>query len=384
MALHRHVFFFGGFDPKTPRHYHRMHRDAVKHHPRTAAGETVTLSARTEASELIDEWEVRWTEPDGQQWHSRHAVMRWDDIARAHWDRHLAQVLRDHWTLYVIGTLSGFQAKLYRGGRSVWKIGMFSLVVASCLLLLMLLLCLGVAWASGLPMAWMLALGSVGWFVAWRQVAARFDHEWVMRLYGFTHAQASGHIPELNPRLDALADALIERAQHEPARELLVVSHSAGAMMAVSVLARALQKAPWLTAPGGPEIALLNLGHCVPLLAWTQGSERFHAELAQLADCPALTWHDVTAPTDWAAFPHMPPWLGYGGRARRHQGSPRFHLTLTPEHYQQLLRNRMALHMHYLKAPDLPGGYDPVVLMGGPQTLAQRHAALTTPDPATP
>jgi cytochrome P450 len=44
--------------------------------------------------------------------------------------------------------------------------------------------------------------------------------------------------------------------------------------------------------------------------------------------------------------------------------------------YAALKQDRQALHLHYLRAPERPGGYDPVSFTAGPLSLAERHRAL--------
>jgi hypothetical protein len=145
-------------------------------------------------------------------------------------------------------------------------------------------------------------------------------------------------------------------------------------------MARALDKAPWLGTQG-PALSLLTLGHCIPILVFQPPAERFRAQLTRLAQTPQLTWVDYSAPADWAVFAHTPPWLETAGHANLHALSPRFHKILTPQHYQHMLRwhQRHALHLQYLRAPDLPGGYDPVTLTAGPLTLAEQHSSPRPP-----
>jgi hypothetical protein len=223
------------------------------------------------------------------------------------------------------------------------------------------------AWAVGIPL----------WLVIWRAVESRIDSEWLLRLYGFTWAQATGRLSDLEKKLDGLAAELVRQTEGSLAKEVLIVGHSTGAMLAVSVLARAMRMAPML-GHEGPQLSLLTLGHCVPILAWLKPAVAFRTELAAVADHPKLVWWDYSAPADWAAFAKVPPWPA-AGRAKVQQTSPRFHQVLSESAYQHLLAHRHALHMHYLNAPMKAGGYDPVVLTAGRQTLAERHAALETP-----
>ncbi|MFZ2989093.1 hypothetical protein [Ideonella sp.] len=382
MSLHRQVFFIGGFDPKTPRHYHRLYRQAAAARPHTPAHESVQVGRRVEDGPLADHWDVHWQSDGEAAVHTRYTVFRWDDIVRAHWPRHLWQALQDYGAVYGVAASQGMMGRLWQGSRAGFWMAWFPLGV--CLSVLALCLVLGalakLAWGHGSPeTSWpwggILAAAALAWLPLWRGVEARLDSEWLLRLYGFTVAQAAGRLPELEQRMDAMAEALVRRAQAEPCAELMVVAHSTGGMLAASVLARALKLAPELGREGAG-LSLVTLGHCIPILAWLKPAQRFRGELTSLANTPQLVWWDISAPTDWAAFARVPPWLT-AGSARLHQRSPRFHQALHPQHYQQLLKNRHALHMQYLRAPDLAGGYDLICLTAGPTTLAQHHAGLT-------
>ena len=374
MPLHRQVFFIGGFDPKTPRHYHRLYREAVTRRPVTAAHEQVSVGTRTRESPRADGWDVQWTAPGEPPLSTRYTVMRWDDIVRRHWPRHLRQALRDYWHVYLCAGAQGMFRHVWKGSQAAFWLALFPLIVSMSLLLLCAAAAAGLAFAGVAPALWTGLAVLPTWLLLWRGVESKLDSEWLLRLYGFTWFQAHGRLPDLEHRLDELADDLVRQAADSDARELLVVGHSTGGMLAVAVLARACQKAPWL-GHRGPSLALLTLGHCTPILAWLRGATRFREELALLADHPALTWWDYSAPADWAAFARVPPWLA-SGRARLHQASPRFHKTLGVGDYAALLADRHALHMQYLRAPRHAGGYDPVELTAGYRTLAERHASL--------
>jgi len=377
-ALHRQVFFLGGFDPKSPRYYHRLYRGAVAAHP-AAQGERVSLTARRDAGPLLAEWDVHWQTPDGETLSTRYGVLRWEDIVLRHWARTGRQVLRDYWNVYVDGTRQRLFQRTWPSARATWVVGVFPLLVGASIGLMFGLVGAGLWALAGGPLSAAPVLGGavallLAWLASWRMVEKRIDTEWLLRLLGFSHAQACERLPELEARLDAMAQALVDEARVSTAREILVVGHSTGSIMAASVVARALRLAPWLGSQG-PALALLTLGHCTPLLAYFERAARFRDELALLADTPALTWFDYSAPADWAAFARVPPWF-VPGRARLHQASPRFHKQMAAADYRRLLKNRRALHLHYLNAPATAGGYDVVSLTAGPSTLAQRHAAL--------
>jgi len=400
MNWQRQVFFIGGFDPKSPRHYHRIYRKAATSRPSSAQGERVEVDARETLSPWRDEWTVRWHSPKAEAHPeigtetsaqasseavcSRYSVLRWDDIVRRHWQRNLVQALRDYWSVYLTGRRHGILGQVWATARPAFWLAVFPLLVSSSLLAF----CAALGWQIGWPWAW-LALPL--WLGLWRGLESRLNSEWLLRLYGFTHAQFHQRLPELEERLDQFAQDIVRSAEQTSARELLVVAHSTGSIMAVSVLARALALAPWL-GQRGPALSLLTLGHCTPIMAYAHPATRFRAELARLHAHPHLTWIDFASRADWAAFSQVPPWISTEpapAPALRLCASPRFHASLSQTSYARLRRDREALHMHYLNAPERASLYDPVLFTAGPLLLREHHAQLlaasSTPDmPDTP
>jgi pimeloyl-ACP methyl ester carboxylesterase len=200
------------------------------------------------------------------------------------------------------------------------------------------------------------ALWLPAWLLIWRGLEARIGSEWLLRLYGFTEAQADGRLPELEARLQAWAELALAQLRAHPCDEVLVVGHSTGGMLAVDLLDRMLAAEPEL-GQRPPRLALLTLGHCMPILAGLDHAKAFRA-----------------APADWAAFARVGPWP-QEGRARRRQVSPRFHQSMSEAGYRRLLQDRPALHLHYLRPQERSGGYDVVALTAGPTWLSQRLQA---------
>ncbi len=380
MPLHRRVFFIAGFDPKSPRYYHRLYRALARHRPAAddAAGPSaVEVGPRRRLDDWVDEWDVRWPAgAEGSALHTRYTVLRWDDIVRAHWARSARSVWRDHWNFYVDGALQGNFGRVWRASRLNWVFIVFPLVLllAWAGLWAGLMAALFGLWPSRSPLvagaAAIVTLAATAW--GWQRLSHRLGTDWLMRLYGFSHAQAEGRIAGLEARVDAMAARIASAPDESPeAAEVLVVGHSTGATLAASALSRALARRPALGRTG-PQLALLSLGHCTPLVSYFRTAHRFRAELDALTNHPQLTWVDYTAPADWAACGRMSPWL-QPGRALLHRLSPRFHQILQPAHYRALRRNRLAMHMQYLRPADRIGRYDLLAMTAGPATLRERH-----------
>ena len=75
--------------------------------------------------------------------------------------------------------------------------------------------------------------------------------------------------------------------------EVLVVGHSSGAHLGVSVLAR-LERAGVVSPKS--RISFLSLGHVVPMVSFLPAATELRSDLKQLGNSDAVTWVDVTAP----------------------------------------------------------------------------------------
>src|SRR5690606_35770230 len=111
--------------------------------------------------------------------------------------------------------------------------------------------------------------------------------------YAFTAQHRGAYPAALEARLAEFGDRLAE-ALNEDVDEVLVVGHSSGAYLAVSLLADVI-RAGRLPADG-PDLALLSLGHVVPMASFLPRAERLHDDLAYLSERPEIFWLDVSAP----------------------------------------------------------------------------------------
>jgi len=158
------------------------------------------------------------------------------------------------------------------------------------------------------------------------------------------------------------------------ADEVLVVGHSSGATMAVSLLADLIRAGRM---PGdGPKLALLTLGHVVPMVSFLPRAARLRGDLAYLSTQESITWVDVSAPGDGCSFALCDP-VAVSGVAPAGQRWPlvisaAFTRTLSEARRKALRWNLFETHFQYLNAFDRPGDYDYFLITAGPLTLATR------------
>ena len=156
--------------------------------------------------------------------------------------------------------------------------------------------------------------------------------------------------------------------------EVLVVGHSSGAHLGISILADLIRQRD--LPAGGPALSFLTLGQVVPMVSFLPRAHRLRADLQFLSTRDDITWLDVTAPGDGCAFALCDPVCvsGVATGAKRWPLviSAAFTQTLSPERWRALRWRFFRLHFQYLCAFDRPGDYDYFQITAGPRTLGER------------
>ncbi len=170
----------------------------------------------------------------------------------------------------------------------------------------------------------------------------------------------------------------IRAALETDADEVLVVGHSSGAHLGVSILADLIRQG---LPENRPDLSFLSLGHVVPMVSFLPKAQRLRADLAFLSAREELTWVDVTAPGDGCAFALCDP-VAVSGVAPPNKRWPlvfsaAFTQTLSPARWKELRWRFFRLHFQYLCAFDAlegrPGDYDYFRITAGPVTLGARY-----------
>lgn len=380
----RHVLYLSGFDPQGPGHYHALYAEQAALQA-AVSGYRIAVGARQRLAGNAC-WDIRWEGVNGEVVETRYEFMRWDDIVRQHWPRGQLRLLAV--------TLST-TAKLVTNG-SLWRIlqtswpaflalslpaTLLAGVCAATLGLLGLGAWIGARWGWWLGVLLIVA-GAWPLRASAQRAQDKVQMAWLMRSASVVLRQARGDMPTLEQRLDAFADRLRDLVGTPDIDEVLVIGHSSGAMLAVSVVARALRTDPRLLERPAA-LSVLTLGECIPLLSYQPDARAFRDELSVLRRTEGLSWIDVTAPPDGCCFALVDPTEvvedGWPASARTSAGpkrvSPRFAQCFPPQRYRDVRRDKYRCHFQYLMAVELPGTYDFFSLSAGPGLLAEKFAA---------
>ncbi|MFW2541699.1 hypothetical protein ACN2XU_03575 [Primorskyibacter sp. 2E107] len=378
---HRRVFYIPGYDPIHPRRYRELYRKEGAEQARIS-GYTLSLSPAPRGRNYG--WHVEST-INGQSTQADIEVLVWSDIVRDSMDTSIpatyAQLIRT--ASEYIGSGALFRLMKLRKGpviAALYPIGMLLLQLLLALLLAWSVLALanllpplgGVTPALGALIGVALAILLLRWFK--KQDGKVFAY-YLMHDYAYSAQHKGANPPELETRIAQFTDTIAEALQTDT-DEVLIVGHSSGAHLAVSILADLIRQGR--VPQGGPELAFLSLGQVVPMVSFLRNAFRLRADLAYLSAREALTWVDVTAPGDGCAFALCDP-VGVSGVAPPDKRWPlvfsaQFTKSLSPARWKELRWRFFRLHFQYLCAFDAPLDYDYFQITAGPVPLATRYA----------
>jgi pimeloyl-ACP methyl ester carboxylesterase len=351
------------------------------------SGISVRVSERRRGGRLASTWHVERA-GNGAAVDTEFEFMRWDDIVRRHWHSGLARLyllaIPTYWHMTVT---TGLLGRVFRIAKWTFLTGIAPAVVLFGIPLVAL--CVGWTVYAMWPQTassgwWPLLTGSAG-FLAVSALGLLMERKlslgWLLRIYAFVvGGYARGKIPELDERIDRFAERIAKYVRTSDDDEIVVVGHSVGANVAVSVLARALAIDPQLYSRYRP-VGLLTLGGSIPMLGLLPSAQGFRDELAQLAADPDLAWVDIAAPQDAAAFARLNPVtasgvaLGEAAPLRPHVVSASFRETLSPETYSKAVWDLFRMHFQYLMASEQERVHDYLSVTTDAKRFQERFAA---------
>lgn len=380
-VFRRRVFYIPGYDPIHPRRYRELYRKEGADQAKIS-GYRLELKPKTTKGPYG--WKGRGTMA-GQSAEAEIEVLVWSDIVRDSMSNSIpatyGQLVRTAWAYIGSGAL--FRLMHLRKGpviAALYPIVFLILQLGLAALagwLAFRLLTPGLAALSASAGPWLAAaFGLVVAALALRWFKARDNKVfayYLMHDYAYSARHGGANPPRLEARM-AEFGATIRAALIPGVDEVLVVGHSSGAHLGVSILADLIRQG---LPPNAPPLAFLSLGQVVPMISFLPGAQRLRGDLAFLSSRKEITWVDVTAPGDGCAFALCDP-VAVSGVAPADKRWPlvlsaAFTQTLSPERWRALRWRFFRLHFQYLCAFDRPGDYDYFQITAGPQTLADRY-----------
>ncbi|PUB11292.1 hypothetical protein [Yoonia sediminilitoris] len=392
----RRVFHIPGYDPIHPRRYRELYRTQSAAQA-DFSGYDIAVKAHSAESGFC--WLTK-ARIDGQEVQARVDVLVWSDIVRKSMARTIPatylQLAQTAWIYVMTGTLQRLM-RMRKGPviAALYPVAMLLLQLAFAVIVGGYV---GGAVQAGLnELAGMTGLseGALSGAFTWGATGLKYgvwvgvvllllrwfkskDHKvlayYLMHDYAFSARHWGANPPALDTRLSEFAKVIADSFT-EDVDEVLVVGHSSGAHLAISVLADLLRSGR--VPQKGPKLALLTLGQVVPMMSFLPDAWQLRSDLAYLATCDAITWVDVSAPGDGCCFALCDPVAVTGvappGKRWPLVISAAFTQSLSPARWKELRWRFFRLHFQYLCAFDQPGDYDYFQITAGPLTLADRY-----------
>lgn len=373
----RKVFYIPGFDPFPARRYRELYRQNSQEQA-AISGYAISQSALHRKDGFG--WQVKST-IGHQTCETEIEVLVWSDLVkdtmRAGILATYLQLLRTAWIYLSTGALADV-IKLRKGPviAALYPVG---ILLAQLMIALMISFVLGAILAKIHPYLFWLG-GIVIWPVleVFRRLDGRIFAYYLMQDYAFTAQFGGAYPPELNRRLKKFGQK-VTQAMAENWDEVLIVGHSSGAHLAVSVLAELgrcekIKRAPM-------PVGFLSLGHVIPMVTFLPRAAELRRDLHELSQMSEVSWVDVSAPGDGCSFALCDP-VAVSGVAPKQKSGPlvvsaAFTQTLSPERWKALRWRFFRLHFQYLCAFDRPKEYDYFQITAGPVSLRQRFMGRT-------
>ncbi|WP_273688236.1 hypothetical protein [Ketogulonicigenium vulgare] len=374
----RKVFYIAGFDPVPPRRYREFYRREGAEQA-AISGYHFTMHPRRKDGAGFG-WQAALS-VDGETTEADFTFLPWDDIVRAEMKNSIAatygQMARTLWIYLSTGALY----RMVRLRRNAALPLLFPIVILILQAFVAVLAggALGAlaGWAAALLLGvWGMGIGIIAAIAAAIAVLQWFKARdgkimayYLMHDYAFATRWRGAYAPAMAARIRNFAAQIRAATGYD---EVLVVGHSSGTQIAISTMAEVLRAGP----PDVP-LALLTLGHVVPMMSFLPDGQQLRADLAYMGGQDRVFWLDVTAPGDACCFALCDP-VAVTGVAPQPQTGPlvlsaTFTQTLSSEKQAALKGKWFRLHFQYLHAFDRPGDYDYFLITAGPQRLASRY-----------
>jgi hypothetical protein len=375
----RKVFYIPGYDPIGPRRYRELYRSEAKRQEEIS-GYELKVKGRKSSIENYG-WDVTAT-IDGHKTETSFDFLLWSDVVLDSQSRTILAtfllLIRTAWTYLHSGALR----RIGQTRRFPVYVALYPVFALTLQFNLALVAGISIYVIVNIVMSLPLAI-AFGMLVFWitlqifRKLDTSFFAYYLMHDYGFSASKEGENPPELELKITLFATSIMS-ALDEDWDEVLIVGHSSGAHIGISVLADVLRATPAKTLDHGPKISLLTLGQVVPMVSFLPKAGRLRADLHSLSQRKCITWVDVTAPTDACSFALCDP-VAVSGVAPEAEKqlwplvlSAAYNRTIAPNRMEEMKTDYFKLHILYLCALDKPEQYDYFRVTAGPDTLGAR------------
>lgn len=363
----RLVFYFPGFDPlDAGAHQRRYERSAAQSGKTFGLNYSVGPVEDSEAGSLVN------VEAHSAGGETTSAIFIHDHNAIISNLRALPV-----WKQIALGFKAGAGVVAEGGAqryfRHAWRFGLFFLFPFLFILAGLLLagLIASLPWLLGLsPLLALLTipLGVLFFAKAVMPFSARFHTLHLFADWRFALIVGRDE-PMAREWIDAKADAVL-LALRQPADEVLFVSHSMGASLALAVAGRVLEIQP--QAFDGRNVSFVTLGGAALQCALLSSAGRLRESIGTLARHREVKWFDIQCISDPVHLYkcHTAQLTGHDVAVQPKLVRIKFKHSLSDERYKKNKLNFLRMHRQYVLGSDRKSGFDFTLLTAGPLPAA--------------
>jgi len=368
----RHLFHISGYDPAPAQVHYRRFVNQLEIY-KTTWGVEATASLDDKSSFC------RWTIlTEGPHWHTHctYELLAWDDIIQAEASRSEMSRLWRGMIAYVDLIRTGTIFRYIMANSQYFFFTIFPILqlgfLAACAAYAALSIVHAVP-ALAPQQGVLIAVVGVGFFLLllqwpgrrWR-IQQSLD-DWIL-----SKDYIKRQRPDLEARLNQFAERLIACSQDTALDEIIIVGHSLGAVLAVDVVAKALQLDPGL-ARRGILIALVTVGATIPKFALHPHAQAVRDKIAVILANPDIYWVEYQARADFINFYRFDP-ASLSRISKAHDEMKtkpiirrvRLQSMLRPGTFAKYRLNLLRLHYQFVMANDCRYSYDYFMLVCGP------------------
>ena len=367
----RRVFFIEGYEPKGAEGFHHLFRREWNRFRENWGVTGKVHDVHLESGDIAS-WEI---ETVGPNWSvaTRYEFLRLEPQIRANLAQpiwlQIARTIR--WMAGDFATGS-----LWRVFRASWRMGVL-LSYSQVLFLLWFGLSVSGGWivarATGLTNIYAIIVGAAaafGIFALLRPIVGAMFVNQLNNCWPYLREFARGKPTDFDRSVEVLAARIVVAAKAGDADEILLVGHSAGAMLALNTIKRALEMDPDLGIRR-PTVALITVGSIMPLFAMHPAASKLRNTIKSISTEPTILWADCQAREDFMNFSGFDPVAGVGIEAGEQRCNPviwqiPFQSMISNRTFGRMRFNYWRKHYHYIMSNERRAAYDYYMFVCGP------------------
>ena len=386
----RAVFFVGGFDPKSPpAFYHRMDRENGRFE-RLWGTKVSRQSLENQYDDIVGAQFEASNLDEGPDWQTStdFHYLSIDDIVLRDFSLPLYQRLWRYLVSFGDYTITTTGMKFF---WHAWRFSMYALYPMVMLVASLLLSLIAYSWAatSDSPYGDYFAIAAfIACFAFCYQFALKRGHVLhLMDLWSFSTEYQYRRRPDMDAKLDRLADMIFDAAACEKYDEILAIGHSTGGALILDAASRVAQRHPEY-ADHSAKVTVLTIGSTALKIGLHPFAGWFRAGLKNLFSTTETQWVEIQCVTDIINFHGTNPAKVMGiyddMKSKIHVGNIRIKEMVNRDVYERMKNNYFRIHYQFVYGNTKKYGYDFPAICFGPVTLRERLQLDHEPSPTNP